>query len=350
MYSVRTPIDCYVYDDHTNKGMTEVVIMVSELSSLAGRHIYQPREEAVINHMLRFEKEWCKRVRKQYLEEQELHRPNCNRLQKLIQEVANIKVILDDKRPYQEQLTSLSQQYPQAKKELDNLPPLLVDIDALAEKKTSKPEQRAVVMSQVLKEVAQTTDGKGDDMTVKQQIQKTIDDSGVGSILSTHVLYGCLAEDKGLSVLGEFLHPRGWIEDIACRQQATSSSTVIDGTKVRIYGRVDAIFRQGDKMLVAENKNRKNRLFTTNPSYDIDQLALYVFTLGASHSLLHQYYNGRSSSTFYSKEFMEERVQEILTTPQLLLSLQEIVALKRSDYEHLKMRSFVEKYLLEEKM
>jgi hypothetical protein len=67
--------------------MPELVLMISELAALAGRHRFQPREEAVANHMLRYEKEWCQQVRKDYLAERELHQPNCTQLLELIEKL-----------------------------------------------------------------------------------------------------------------------------------------------------------------------------------------------------------------------------------------------------------------------
>jgi hypothetical protein len=232
----------------------------------------------------------------------------------------------------------LSAEYPQARAELDLQPAREVDIEALAEKKTTQVEQRAQLTREVLASVA------GNDASVKEQLQASITQCGASALLDTHVLYGCIAEDKGLQFLAEFLQPRGWVEDLALRQKSSTKSSVVDGVTVRIYGRVDAIYRLGDKLLGAENKNRKNRLFRTNPDYDIDQLAW-----DASHGLLHQYHNGKANSTFYSKEFLTARVQELLTAEDLTTSVRELVAYKNLQCNRRQLQTFVERYLLEER-
>lgn len=58
-------------------------------------------------------------------------------------------------------------------------------------------------------------------------------------------------------------------------QEPVRVSMEVDGVNVLVCGRIDAICRDiQDRVLVVEMKNRKNRFFV--PSYDLDQLSIYV--------------------------------------------------------------------------
>ena len=104
-----------------------LLLLVSELAALAGRHRYKPRAEAVINHLLR-DKVWVKRVREQYLEEQVITQPNCELLAAMVAERHAGKVVLQDDVSFLDQFAALSIKYPDVKQEFDALARPEVDV------------------------------------------------------------------------------------------------------------------------------------------------------------------------------------------------------------------------------
>jgi hypothetical protein len=322
--------------------------MVSEISALAGRHKYIPRDKAVINHLLKYEKKWCQRVRTRYLEEEEITKPNCNILTSLIHDTSNVEVVIHDDISYTEQLASLSIQYPQARKLLDQMPSTTVDISSLVQQKTSLVEIETRHSDKIVKLAERYVDKSAPDSIVKEQLQNLITSEGVDKLVLPHVVYGSVAESTGLKVLDIFLQESGWIVDRSLSQKGKCRDAMVGDININVYGKVDGVYRKDGEIMIAENKNRKNHLMSPPPAYDVDQLALYLFIWNADRGILHQYYEGEGDSKQYTKKQMLTRVREIYTSDGLRASVKEISGYMSEDCDHQKLMAFVREHLMEE--
>lgn len=299
--------------------------------------------------MLSYEREWCRAVRKRYIAEQVVHQPNCTQLVKVIQELRNVDVLLQSDVSYDAQFTALSNAYPEALLQFNSLSLDSVDVAVLAEQKTSKVESQALVTSEIMAAVALAVDVTGNDDRVRESIQASASNYRAVDVIPVQMLYGSISEDKGLRFLDALLAPVGWIEDSNSRQKARFEDVMVQGETVRIYGKIDALYRKDGVALVAENKNRMKRLFPQTPSYDIDQLALYILLWKSDNGLVHQYFNDTGNYTMYSKEAMDSRVQEILTSDALRDSLREIQEYRKLTCGEDVLRKFAEEHLMVDK-
>ena len=325
-----------------------LLLLVSELAALAGRHRYKPRAEAVINHLLH-DKVWVKRVREQYLEEQVITQPNCQLLAAMVAERHADKVVLQDDISFLDQFAALAIKYPDVKQEFDALARPEVDVQALAQQKTSCVESSALVAQEIVACVTAQVRVTGNDEEVQRSIQAAMVQHGVENAPAACVLYGTIAESKGLQFADEFLRPQGWVEAVDRRQECACLTTEVEGVAVKICGRIDAIYNRGDELLVVENKNRQKKFFAPNPSYDIDQLSLYILLWDNSYGLLHQYWNERGNSTFYSRTELLERARAVLAAADLAVSVREIAAYQKMTVGDPQLRSFVKEHLLASK-
>lgn len=252
-------------------------IMISEISALAGRHKYITADQAIINHMLNYEHNFCKMAKEK-------------RSNKTLE--TNMIIIND------------------------------TNILTLTELENIKKLESSIIS---------TINQNDSEQSIKDNLAKLC----INTSIKPEKLFGVVCEKKAL----ESHQLRSYCENLNFKEQPHLKQTWkhktvnVKDIKINIGGKIDSIYINGNgEYLIVENKNRKNKLWDYNPNYDIDQLSFYMFIWNTDHGIIHQYHNGKSKIDKYSNQ--SKIVNTILNSETFYNSITKISNyLKSSDTE-----------------
>lgn len=305
-----------------------VCLMCSELSALAGRHSYKTPEEAVVEHMLTYERTFVEEVKFFVAMEKDIHKHNYEVLLELVQQTYNLNSLpsgLDDLKLYGAKIQLLRERYPSASKKFDVLEakeqeittedlPFEVaqqvvqqagfsNIDSNVDQSQYKPTQ------QLSDEIAE----KIKEATIPILSNANSEEIKTAILAKSTALAGTLNE---VSIYGRL---KSMSYDVRQLQKSFCKKFDISGHLVSVFGKVDGLLYTNDKpSRVIEIKNRKNRFWL--PDYDKDQIALYE-KLTDLPSTLVQCFNGELNIRDLK---LRPRVKEILHSKHLVESLKQI--------------------------
>lgn len=303
-----------------------VCLMASEISALAGRHSYRGRDEAVVDHMIRYEKDFCEKARRAAVKEETVDEPNYLLLAELYTSKHNVPPP-QRSRPFKEEVEALRLAHPELEAPMEEvklrsgksveevaasvkIPFEFADVPTANETVTYKKEVNALPVSEAVKEYLQR------DMAAQRGVQK---------------------ENNTIERL------QGMGYDVRASQQSYKRTVNIGGEDIMIYGKVDGLLyeREAPKAVV-EVKNRMNKFWV--PSYDRDQLAIYAMISGLDVLLVQQLGGELKCEEFKDLESDWERLR---TSALLAESIKDIQRL-RKDAESEETIRFAKDHLLQE--
>lgn len=330
----------------------ECTIVVSEISALAGRHKYNNVHDAIINHIIRYNPNFCRIAKQKYVLDVEVYKHNVEIMENLIKTTLDPQTISQNfdhtkyttKPTYVEQFTELLTRFPEIVAKLEYVETDQTVIEEKVDSKTSTIETNELIEKNILSSI----NVEDSEENIKTTLSNLCENYNCE--IKAEKLFGIIGESRALDCesLKNYYELNGYVEDKKSRQTLKRKTVTIKGVQLTIIGRPDAICTNKDsEIIIIENKNRKNKLWTQNPSYDVDQLALYMFLFDAKIGVIHQYYNGQSKITQYSSDLMINRVETILNSDELLESVTKILEYVNSTDDSM-MIEFAKLYLCNE--
>lgn len=321
-----------------------VCLMCSEVSALAGRNNYKTQEEAIMEHMQKYEGVFVYRVKEFLAAEKSIHKHNYEILLRLLKQEDDAIVLpaeLFNLKFYSEKIKFIRDHYPQVAQQFDALETKEQEI--ITEDLPFEVVQR--VTRQVTQQVAEDN---ADEDDYSDSSDEEIADDLLRNVVykPTHQLSDEIAEkvnelsipkDVNLEEIKSVIRSRsaaiaGTLNeapiykrlksmsyDVRQPQKGYRKQFNIGGHKVRIFGKIDGLlYKDGKLHRVVEIKNRRNRFWL--PDYEMDQIAFYE-KLTDLPSTLVQCFDGELKVEDLE---LRSRIKEILHSKTLVKSVEQI--------------------------
>jgi hypothetical protein len=320
-------------------------IMVSSISCLSGRNKYCPPHEAVIKHIVNYEKVFLWKMRNIVAEEQEIYKPLYDLWDNLYQEFYPGESLGDMiSFTYKQEVDRLSKLYPEIKDYIDNLSEEEeIDIEEVSKTLILPTEIARAITEEIIDEL------KFEDIATPKETKNNINiikelTNESSKEVTTEVIknYDCMRGIVKELTVYDKLNNKGY--DVRDKQKAASIIIKIDELRVKIFGKLDGILYENNKpVAVVEIKNRKRR-YAKIPDADLDQLAFYIELTGYHRAILVECIDGELFIHEFTRNDLLLRYVNIIRTEDFVGSLSKINFLVKNSHSEYAIK-FAREYL-----
>jgi hypothetical protein len=298
--------------------------MASEIAALAGRHKYKSSYQAIINHMIYYEKSFIQLVKEKLVTEsfeKQHYKQFCDEVNNLYSD-SGVDYIEDDNFDYTNELKKLENKYPNIiiRKEVTDVTEAAKHIKSISE-----------VVNDLKEEISDIAKASNiDDIFSIEDIVKEITENQDEDIAEKvykliPAITGIVKED---SIMDSIIN-LGY--DVRDYQYSYKYDTTINDINIRLYCKVDGVLYENNEPTgIVEIKNRQNAFF--EPGYDLDQLACYIVASDLPIGILVQCLNDTIKIDECNTESLLNRWLDIINSHELYQSLQTIKNFRDNPY------------------
>jgi hypothetical protein len=257
-------------------------IMISELAALAGMNCWK-NDTAVEDHVEKYEHSYCHIAKRMAIEDDEIHKPNCEAFYTLIPGSKCEQIT------YRDEYQRLCTVYPDVLKLLQQGVFRNIDVTSISESTQSISEYVNVTQTKIVDQMKANPE-----LTMSNVINSTVT-SDLQHHISTSSIQGIRHETLVIDILRQYSY------DIRDFQSKVYGTITINGTTIRLYGKVDGILYNsmtGLPVAVVDIKYRQSQVDTTGKicvkttgKYDDIQLCVYGILRGLK-AIMIEHYNG----------------------------------------------------------
>lgn len=292
-------------------GKPALLISASETAAIAGQHPYRNWKESLVKNIISYNPELYKIIAGARAYNEQVVQPALRVISKQLGPAAELP--RSEEAPL-EHLERLLTEHPELSEPLEHPElsekPAVVDIQLISlEHAVQSVLDKVVVPPETMSESSHASDPAV--CKFKDEQTKCAVDALIEPLAARAARFGESGwrRTRGIKLeTGTLERLKAAGLDVQTCDVSKYLDLLVDGTLVRVLGRVDGIVSNPEPAIV-EIKNRTSRFWL--PDYDLDQLALYVAMWDYPKGLLVQQWQGKVQIRDYSRAELDPRVAQL---------------------------------------